>query len=154
MRIQRQVLLTAALAAAGLSFACHPLCVLAESDKPEKEIAVPVVMEVATVRGKVIMLEDRKTDRQVLKDLKVAVWSTKKDEGSAEQTTEPDKLLHETTTDEFGMFNLPELVEGNYVLVVSELRLNLIVIPKAEERADQKDPKVLLILLPKEVVGS
>lgn len=154
MRMYRQALPMVALAAAVLSGTYRPRCALAEPDKPEKEIAVPVVMEAATVRGKVIMLEDRRTDRQVLKDLKVAVWSTKKDEESGKPTAEPDKLLHETTTDEFGMFNLPELPEGNYVLIISELKIDLTVIPKAEERADQKEPKVLLILLPKEVVES
>jgi hypothetical protein len=64
----------------------------------------------------------------------------------------PDKLLHEATTDEFGMFDLPVLEQGNYVLKISELQLQLFVIPKAEDRADQNDPKVLLILMPKEVV--
>jgi hypothetical protein len=123
----------------------------AESKRSAPRLVIPVVMEAATVRGKIVMLEDRRNDRQVLQGLKVVVWSTKSSE-SEEAEPETDILIHEAVTDEFGMFDLPLLEEGTYVLVIGEMNLQLVVIPKSEDRADQKEPKVLLILVPKEVV--
>lgn len=133
---------------ATLCASVNPITSHARSRSPE--LGIPVVMETATVRGKVIVLEDRRTDRQTLEGLKVEVWSSKP--GETEDELKKDKLLHETATDEFGMFDLPLLAEADYVLTISELDLRLTVIPKSEERQDQKEAKVLLILLPKEVV--
>ena len=108
---------------------------------------VPIVMEKATVRGKVVILETRKEDRKTIANIRIQVWTAVKDDPSRKRS-----LLHETKTDEGGLFALPLLDEGQYILVVSELQLSLIVTPQAEVRQGTSEPKVLLILLPKDVV--
>ena len=113
----------------------------------EKHWRIPVVMEKATVRGKVVILETRREDRKTIADLRVEVWTTQKDEPQKKGS-----LLHETKTDEGGLFTLPLIEEGQYILVVGSLRLNLTVTPQADVRKGQSEPKVLLILLPKDVV--
>lgn len=123
--------------------------------------AVPVVMEEATVRGKVAVLETRWEDRRIMKGLRVQVWSTKEQEPPVEErkrrrgqtsTRVRDVLINETETDDLGLFDLPMLPVGEYLLNVSEVQFRLTVIPKAESRAGQSEPKVLLILIPKEVI--
>ena len=115
--------------------------------KVKKRVRIPIVMEAATLRGKVVVLESRKTDRDVVRGLKVKMWPWNDD---IEETETPP--LHETQTDEFGMFNLPELAVRDYLLAVGEMHLRLKVMPQAESRRGQSEPKILLILLPKEVV--
>jgi hypothetical protein len=111
------------------------------------EWAVPVVMEEATVRGKVVILETRQDDRKTIANLPIEVWETEKNNPGVKR-----KLRHETTTDDGGLFSLPLLETGQYILIVSELRLSLTVIPQNQIRAGQGEPKILLILLPKDVV--
>lgn len=106
---------------------------------------VPIVMEKATVRGKIVILENRSEDRRVLEGLKVQVWSDPEE-------SQPSGKIHETLTDDAGLFSLPELEVGEYFLTVARLRLRLTVVPNDPERAGQLEPKVLLILLPKDVV--
>jgi hypothetical protein len=112
-----------------------------------REWKVPIVMEKATVRGKVVVLETRHEDRRAAANLKIQVWDTLK--------ASPQKkhnLLNETRTDEGGLFTLPLLDEGRYVLVVGALNLSLTVTPPAGIRKDSPEPKVLLVLLPKDVI--
>jgi len=124
--------------------------------------AVPIVMEAATVRGKIAVLETRWEDRQIMKGLRVQVWSTKAPEKTNDKPNrhsptirvDRDTLLHETETDDLGLFDLPVLDVGEYLLAVSEVRFLLTVIPRSAERAAQSEPKVLLILIPKEVISA
>jgi hypothetical protein len=129
-------------------------------DKDEDTFTVPVVMEEATVRGRVVILETRREDRKVIEGLPIQIWSTKETETTARRRwtrrnspqLEPDQPVHETKTDELGIFDLPELAVGEYILTVSEIHFRLTVIKQSEERAGQSEPKVLLILIPKEVI--
>lgn len=105
---------------------------------------VPVVMEESTLRGRVVVLETRREDRRTIEGMTVQVWS--------QEDKQPKDLLHETETDDDGLFDLPELPLGQYFLVVSRLRVNLVVIERAQERVGQEEPKILLIMIPKEVV--
>lgn len=143
--------------------ACSCLITTAATAQDDKSsIKIPIVMEEATVRGKVAILETRREDRKVVEGLPVRVWSTKppkeedaKAKRSRKDSTnwERDQLLHETETDELGLFDLPQVAAGNFLMEVSEVQFRLTVIPQSTERAGQSEPKVLLILIPKEVVG-
>jgi hypothetical protein len=124
-------------------------CGAALGEDQSREWKVPIVMEKATVRGKVVVLETRHEDRRAASDLKVQVWDTLRD-----TPRKKHNLLHDTKTDEGGLFTLPLLDEGQYVLVVGDLNLSLSVVPAAPVRKDSSEPKVLLILLPKDVVLS
>lgn len=117
------------------------------AQKGEKAWAVPVVMEEATVRGKVVILETRTQDRRTVSGLRIEVWEPEQDNPSIRR-----KLLHKTTTDEDGLYSLPRLEAGQYILMVSDLRLSLTVIPKEQGQAGQEEPKIMLILLPKDVI--
>lgn len=128
----------------------------AQSD--EQTWSVPIVMEKATVRGKVAVLETRREDRRVVEGLRVEVWSTEEIEeptrGFLRRKPEivRDELLHETQTDDTGLFGLPILDAGDYLLVIGEVQFRLTVVDQSAERAGQQEPKVLLILVPKEVI--
>ncbi len=110
------------LAAALVGAAALPQAAMARSRRSTKG-RLPVVMEEATVRGKVIVLENRKEDRRILRDLSIRIWSG---EGAAR------KLLHETVTDDLGLFSVPMLKVGEYRMTVAELNVRLSVIPKAD----------------------
>jgi hypothetical protein len=110
---------------------------------------VPIVMEKATVRGKIVILETRVEERRTIQSLRVQIWTWKE---SLKQKTVRDKLLHETKTDRDGFFSLPVVDSGNYLLVIGDLHLKLTVVPPAAVKQDQQEPKILLILLPKEVI--
>ena len=111
---------------------------------------VPIVMERSTVRGKVVILESRAEERKTLADLPVELWTSK--QGARGQRV-PASQLHATRTDADGFFSLPVVDVGQYVLIVGKLQLQLTVIPEADVREGQEqEPKVLLILLPKEVI--
>jgi len=143
----------------------------------QKTWRVPVLMEESTVRGKVVVLETRREDRKAVDNLLIQVWTApdeQETEEEAQATVEAEKgaenaeeaapetpaaaeakepeLVHETRTDENGLFSLPLLGIGAYRLVVGEISVQLRVLPKSEDREDQEEPKILLILLPKEVV--
>ncbi len=143
--------------AAGLAFwgTTHA----AQANDGDDQRAVPVVMEEATVRGKVAVLETRWEDRQILEGLRVQVWSTKEAEPTerrrrgSSRARERDVLIHETETDDLGMFDLKGFEVGEYLLTVSDVQFRLMVIPRSETRLGQSEPKILLILVPKEVVG-
>ena len=129
------------------------------ADAGDQTLKVPIVMEEATVRGKVAVLETRREERRVMEGLAVRVWSVKDTPENADgkhsqkdAAWERDRLLHETETDELGLFDLPRLDVANYLLEVSDVQFRLRVIPQSAERAGQSEPKVLLILIPKEVV--
>lgn len=140
-------------------------CLLALTDRAyaqdgaKQAIKVPIVMEAATVRGKVAVLETQREDRRVIQGLKVQVWSSKpadvspRRRGHRVEEFQRDQLLHETETDELGLFDLPLLDSGEYFMDVSDVQFRLTVIPQSTERAGQSEPKVLLILIPKEVVS-
>ena len=126
---------------------------------------VPIVMEEATVRGKVAVLENRTEDRQVLEGLKVEIWSTEMEQRhdpakkrwfKFRKDPEPQLLrkdkVHETETDADGLFSLPTLKPEEYYMVLGEIQFRITVIPKDKIRAGSDEPKVLLILIPKEVV--
>jgi hypothetical protein len=104
-------------------------------------------MEEATVRGKIVILETRKQDRRTIAGLRIEIWEPEEDDPNVRR-----ELVHAVKTDEDGLFALPQLEVGQYIMMVSDLRLNLMVIPKAEVRKGQEEPKILLILLPKDVV--
>ena len=141
------IMLPLIMAAACLTAGLRTVLAQEETGKTEKKWTAPVLMEVATVRGKVVVLETRRDDRKVVEDLSVEVWT------APEDAQEEKKRLVETKTDSNGFFTLPVLKVGDYRLLVGELTLNLTVIPKADDRKGQaEEPKILLILLPKEVV--
>lgn len=102
---------------------------------------LPIVMEQATTLGKVVLLEDAESERGLLIDLNIEVWDEEK-----------EKQLYQTRTDKAGMFKLPELDVGIYVLVVGRLNLKLRVDPRSEERREDRSSKVVFILVPKDVV--
>lgn len=129
------------------SAALLPRAVFAQDRDEETTWVVPIVMEVATVRGKVVVLEDRRRSRQTLGDLPVEVWSVSEENGRKVKQS----LLHETSTSDTGMFELPYLEEGEYRLVVSAIRLRLLVVPRSRTTTGE-DPKILLIMVPKDVV--
>ena len=124
--------------------------------RSKKRWRTPIVMEQATLRGKIVVIEDRAQDRRTLEGMTVRVWSiaepSAEDEKPQKNRFERGKLLHDTKTDDLGMFSLPVLEQGEYLLLLGELRLVLKVVPKSEKRKDQEEPAVLLIMLPKEVV--
>ena len=119
-----------------------------------KEWRVPVVMEQATVRGKVVVLETRHEERRIVENLRIQVWERAVEPIAGTAAADPKpKLLHETKTDDLGMFALPLLTVGNYTLTVGDLKLRLEVVPKSEKRKDQEEAKVLLILVPRDVIA-
>lgn len=142
-----------------LLFAASASSLRAADDDVTRQVSVPVVMEAATIRGKVAILETRQDDRRVIEGLKVQIWSTKRTEqkrprlwsGKADDL-ERDKLLHETETDDQGIFDLPLLGVGEFFLVISKVQFRLTVVEQSVDRTGQTEPKVLLILIPKEVV--
>ena len=113
---------------------------------------IPVVMEQATMRGKIVVIEDREQDRRVLEGMTVQVWSiadsAEGEKKPKKKRAERGKLLHETKTDDLGMFSLPALEEDEYILIIAELRLLLQVVPTSEKRKGQQEPAVLLIMVP------
>ena len=120
---------------------------------------VPVIMEESTVRGKIVVLESRREDRKTVEELLVQVWQAAQEEDDTDggEQTRPkanveDKLVHETRTDKDGFFSLPALDVGGYFLVVGQIYLRCSVIPLDPKREGQEEPKILLLLLPKEVV--
>ena len=117
-------------------------------DRP-KTWRIPILMEQSTVRGKVIVLEDRQDDRKVASNLRVRIYEEAK-EGDPDRRT--FKLLSETRTDDLGLFDLPLLATGQYALWISGMQVRLQVIAKPEARTGPEEPKVLLILIPKEVI--
>ena len=119
----------------------------ASGQSKERRYKIPVVMEKATIRGKVVILETRRDDRKTIANLRIQVWSTAKDDPGTKRSME-----HETKTDDGGLFALPLLEEGRYILVVGELQLSLSVVPQSEDRKGASEPKVLLLLLPKDVI--
>ncbi len=138
--------LVAVLILAGM---CLPVDQAVAAEKKVRRWRVPIVMEKATVRGKIVILETRVEERTIIQGLRVQVWTWKK---SARGKTVPDKLLHETTTDRDGFFSLPAIDNGNYMLVVGDLYLKLTVVAPTLVKASQQEPKILLILLPKTVI--
>ena len=110
---------------------------------------VPIVMEKSTVRGKIVVLETRVEERRTNQSLRVQIWTWKE---SLKKKAVRDKLLHETKTDRDGFFSLPVIESGNYLLVIGDLHLKLTVVPPTAVKQDQQEPKILLILLPKEVI--
>jgi len=122
------------------------LCVQVLAKGKVKQLPVPVVIEKATVRGKVVVLESRRRERRTIKDLRIQIWAPGEDGKEA-------SLVHETKTDEAGMFDLPILKVAEYSLRVGEIDMKLKVTEQAPDRAGRAEPKVLLIMLPKEVVS-
>ena len=109
----------------------------------DRRLAVPVVMDEATVRGRVVILETRREDRRTIQGLRIAV----RDEAGKQ-------VIHRTRTDDEGFFSLPVLPAGRYRITIGELRMDLLV-QEAEEAAPgagSAEPKIVLILLPKDVV--
>ncbi|NQU40791.1 MAG: hypothetical protein HQ523_12625 [Lentisphaerae bacterium] len=110
---------------------------------------VPIVMEKATVRGKVVILETRVEERRTIQSLQIEVWSRKDND---KNKSRKDKLLHATKTDRDGFFSLPVIDTGDYLMVIGDLQLKLAVVPANDVTAGQQEPKILLILLPKEAI--
>lgn len=135
------------LAAAGLVLLSAPTPARAQQEANEKTWRVPIVMEQATVRGRVVILESRREDRKTVGGLRIEVWSTDPDDPNAR-----DSRLHRTRTDDDGLFELPLLDLGRYLMIIGDLRLSLQVVEQSANRRGQQEPKVLLILLPKDVV--
>jgi len=139
-----------------------PLCSL---HAQEKNWSVPIVMEEATVRGKVAVLETRREEREVLEGVRIQLWSTEEKEepepkkkkwfqrrNNDEKKRVRKNLIHETKTDEVGLFVLPRLSPDEYLLTVSEVQFRVTVVPKAKERIGQEEPKVILVLIPRDVI--
>lgn len=106
-------------------------------------------MEKATVRGKVVILETRVEERRTIQSLQIEVWSRKDND---KNKSRKDKLLHATKTDRDGFFSLPVIDTGDYLMVIGDLQLKLAVVPANDVTAGQQEPKILLILLPKEAI--
>ena len=115
--------------------------------KTDRVWTVPIVMEEATLRGKVVILETRRDDRRTIQGLRIEIWKPDEDNPKVRKT-----LLHKTETDDQGLFSLPLLEVGNYILIVSNMRLSFTVVPAEEPRSQQAEPKILLLLLPKDVL--
>ena len=106
----------------------------------------PVLMEQATVRGKIAILEVRREGRTSRQGLRIQVWQKG-------QNAEEKRLLHETVTDEAGLFSLPLLGEGTYELKVEDFAVDLVVIPQSDDRKGQEEPKILLLVVPREALN-
>jgi len=137
------------VAMAMLAGVCLPVTNAVAAKEKVRKWRVPIVMEKATVRGKIVILETRVEERTIIQGLRVQVWTWKE---NASGKTVPDKLLHETKTDRDGFFSLPVIDNGNYLLVVGDLYLKLTVVAPTLVKTGQQEPKILLILLPKEVI--
>ena len=112
--ISRQIVGTVILA--GMFWATVADRAAGQKDK-SSTWGVPVVMEEATVRGKVVILEDRQQDRRVVEGLRIQLWQEQDDDSeNAEPEAKVRRLLNETTTDKLGMFDLPQLAVGDYEL--------------------------------------
>jgi hypothetical protein len=114
-----------------------------------KTLRVPILMEEATVRGKVIILETREDDRKVASSIRVRLFTERR---TGEDEKPVRELLHEARTDDLGLFDLPSVPVGEYQLWVSGLQVRLRVVPRTAPPKPQDDPKVLLILLPREAL--
>lgn len=148
---------------------------LAQSGIAEMQVP-PIIMEEATVQGKIIILENFEEDRQAAAGLLLEIWSANevedvrksrrglKQQAAAKAAGNPgntkfekSELILETETDEDGFFYIEEgaeLAPGNYILVLGEVNLILIVEPLSGERAGlnaTEKQKTLLILVPKEI---
>lgn len=135
-------LIIAACAVVSTGLALQPVC---RGDSPDLK-RTPVVMETATVRGKVAILEVRREGRTSREGLRIQVWQRAKN-------TEEKSLIHETLTDQAGLFSLPQLAVGTYELKVEDFAVDLIVIPQSEERKGQEEPKILLLVVPREALN-
>ena len=136
----------------------------------------PILMEEATVQGKIIILENFQEDRQAAVGLRIEIWSAKEvvappsknrrmakmqaaaaASGNEELNFEKNELVLETETDEDGFFYIEEGFElrpGNYIIAMGDVRLILIVEPLSGDRAGLnpiEKQKTLLILVPKEI---
>ncbi len=121
----------------------------------------PITMEEATVQGKIIILENFEEDRQAAVGLLIEIWSAKKsisaDINATGINVAKDELVLEIETDEDGFFYIEEgfeLAPGQYLMVIGEVNIVLIVEPISDARealqATEKQ-KTLLILVPKEI---
>jgi len=138
-----------------------PIIGHAEANDRGDSLNIPIVMEEATVRGKVAVLETRSADRRTPEGLTVAVWTTEVGKETAKRWWQLGKdearllrkdKIHETETDDTGIFSLPSMQPGDYLLAVGSAEFALTVIPRSAERANQTEPKVLLILIPKDIL--
>ncbi len=116
-----------------------------------KTLRVPILMEESTVRGKIIVLETRDDDRKVAANIRVRLFTEKRSNDGGKTIRE---LLHEAKTDDLGLFDLPSVAVGEYQLSVSGMEVRLHVVPRNSAPKPQEDPKVLLILLPREALLS
>ena len=148
----RTLVVRLALSTLACTIVCQDAAAARDKDAEARKWRVPVVMEKATVRGKVVILETRTEERKAVAKLAVQVWTRVEDNrGRADR----GKLLVETKTDDAGFFDLPVIEVGDYMLVVGDLQLKLTVVPEAPARSgQQQEAKVLLLLLPKEVLKS
>ena len=132
-----------------LTSVCLPKSHATAATGKTRKWRVPIMMEKATVRGKIVILETRVEERRTIQSLRVQIWTLKE---SLKKKAVRDKLLHETKTDRDGFFSLPVVDSGDYLLVIGDLHLKLTVVPSATVKQGQQEPKIMLILLPKEVI--
>jgi hypothetical protein len=111
-------------------------------DDAEDEASIPVIMEEAVVQGTVVKLEDKDNDRALLAEVPVVLWSDGK-----------GRRIYETKTDKDGRFAIPRVTAGDYIIAVGTVNLRLRVRPPTgDPEKDLEAPKVIYILIPKDVV--
>ena len=110
-----------AVAAAGCVLAGPGSAFAKKSEKKVTTWRVPIVMEQATVRGKIAILETRTEDRKTVKEIAVQIWSTEEQTKRRKTKIVRKELLHETATDEDGFFDLPQVKPDEYLLVIEPL---------------------------------
>lgn len=108
--------------------------------------SIPIMIEKATTRGRVVLLEDSDEGRYVVRDVPVAIWHIDKNG--------KERLMYSTRTDDDGMFSLPEIEVGIYRAIVGKTPMLMQIVPTVNKLKEQERaaPKALLIMMPKQAI--
>ena len=126
----------------GISFA-YSLPLYAADDKDPSAAEEPtrptMTVTYAEIQGKVFLASARQgEEEEPASNVKVQVRDLK-----------TNKVLREAVTDKAGYYSLPKLEPAKYLMIVGRLKLHLNVEPNQQPLTEL--PKILLIILPKEM---
>ncbi len=111
-----------------------------KSEAPHKPGA-RVVVEHTEINGKVVFLADQEDSEMAAVGVKIRILS----EGTSD-------VLHETVTDRNGIFTVPALNVGSYLMTVGRLNIRLEVVPGSRVvSSGYTSPKILLVFIPKDL---